>query len=124
MTSRKPRVLAPVPPFTEAYHAPLETEPLRKDQEDALHQELAAAVRRALDEAWCPCPSEPLQSKPHEKGLSATLAQDQCDVSLTGIPSYLIALAAQLEQALQTAAERRSSATRMQQPSTSPILLS
>lgn len=88
MTSRKPRVFAPVPPFTEAYHAPLETEPLRKDQEDALHQELAAAVRSALDEAWCPGPSGPLQSKPHEKRLSAALAQGQCDVSLTGIPSY------------------------------------
>lgn len=88
MTSRKPRVLAPVPPFTEAYHAPLETEPLRKDQEDALHEELAATVRDALDEAWCPGLSDPLRSKPHEKRLPAALAQGQCDVSLTGIPSY------------------------------------
>ncbi|WP_373946930.1 hypothetical protein [Paracoccus marcusii] len=50
MEPKKPSADAPVPPFTQAYHAPLETEPLRKDQEDALHQELAAAVRNALDE--------------------------------------------------------------------------
>lgn len=110
MTSRKPCTFAPVPPFTEAYHAPLETEPLRKDQEDALHQDLTAAVRRALDEEWCPCPSDPPQSKAGAADAPQSVDHVGDHAALTEIPPHLIALALRLDRALKAAAERRTSA--------------
>ena len=110
MGSKKPRALAHVLPFTEAYHAPLETEPLRKDQEDALHQELVAAVRRALDEEWCPCPSDPPQSKPGEAYAPQSIDHVRDHAALTEIPPHLIVLALRVDRALKAAAERRTSA--------------
>lgn len=110
MGSRKPRTGAPVPPFTEAYHAPLETEPLRKDQEDALHQDLAAAVRNALDEEWCPYPSNPPQSKAGEADAPQSVDHVEDYAALNEIPSHLIVLALRLDRALKAAAERRTSA--------------
>ena len=105
-----PRADAPVSPFSRTYSAPLDTKPLRKDQEDTLHKELASVVRNALDEAWCPGPLDVPGSKPaKERRLETMACHDGC-TSITDIPPRLAVLAARLEKALQAAAERRASA--------------
>lgn len=111
MRSPKLRAGTPVPPFSRTYSAPLDTKPLRKDQENTLHEELAAVVRNALDEAWCPGPLDSPGSKPaKERRLETMACHDGC-TSITDIRPRLVVLAARLEKALQAAAERRASAT-------------